>query len=248
MNLGFWNGIKTKSSIGLWGGGEGVPPSFINTVFSLDAGDFSTLFQDDAGSTPVTANDDPVGRANSDGTSNATQATETKRPLAKTDIINGKSVIKGDYSDDTLVTASIAHGIGTGDFYAIMVVRTIAVGRNYNGIFKIGTFEVNLYQAEFFIDTIDSFPPADPALSYNTNYILEIARVGGTLTKRINGTQSNQYANSTSIANGVIQVCGNTSHAASDVNIGAIRIIKGTLSETEQAQVRDYYNNIWSVF
>lgn len=245
MNIGFWKGIKTRLGIGARGGVSG--PDFSNTVFSLDASDFSTLFQDAAGTIPVTANNDPVGRANSSGASNATQSTDTKRPLAKTNIINGRSVIQGDYSDDTLVTASISHGIGTGDFYMILVIRTLGVGRNWNSVVKIGTLEVSLYQPYFFLNNYETYPPTS-ALSYNTNYILEVIRSGGTLTKRVNGVQVEQYANSTSIANGVIEVCGNTGHTTSDALIGAIRIIKGAQSATNLAAILNYYNARFSVF
>ena len=69
-----------------------------------------TLWQDSARTTPVTANNDPVGAAD-DASGNAnhcTQATSTKRLTYKTGIQNGLPGLLGDGTDDFLVTPSMA--------------------------------------------------------------------------------------------------------------------------------------------
>lgn len=73
-----------------------------------DPSDFSTLFQDAAGTIPVTAVEQPVGKMlDKSGRGNhATQATVTKRPILKIDG-NGKYYIKFDGIDDALYTSSI---------------------------------------------------------------------------------------------------------------------------------------------
>ena len=73
-----------------------------------DPSDFSTMFQDSAGTTPVTAVEQPVGKIlDKSGRGNhATQATSSKRPTLKQDG-NGKYYLKFDGVDDALVTGSI---------------------------------------------------------------------------------------------------------------------------------------------
>lgn len=90
-------------------------PQRIRSLFSAgeqgawyDPSDFSTLFQDSAGTTPVTAVEQPVGKIlDKSGRGNhATQATSTKRPVLKQDA-NGKHYLKFDGVDDALATGSI---------------------------------------------------------------------------------------------------------------------------------------------
>lgn len=73
-----------------------------------DPSDFSTMFQDAAGSIPVTAVGQAVGRIlDKSGRGNhATQTTSTKRPVLQQDA-NGKYYLLFDGIDDALQTASI---------------------------------------------------------------------------------------------------------------------------------------------
>lgn len=73
-----------------------------------DPSDFSTMFQDAAGTTPVTAVTQPVGKIlDKSGRGNhATQATSTKRPLLQQDA-TGRYYLAFDGVDDALVTGSI---------------------------------------------------------------------------------------------------------------------------------------------
>lgn len=72
-----------------------------------DPSDFSTMFQDDAGTTPVTAVGQPVGRINdkSGRGNHATQATAGYRPLLLQDG-GGNYYLAFDGVDDFLATAS----------------------------------------------------------------------------------------------------------------------------------------------
>lgn len=76
-----------------------------------DPSDFSTMFQDSAGTTPVTAVEQPVGRIlDKSGRGNhATQSTSTSRPVLKQDG-NGKYYLLFDGTDDFLVTGTINPG------------------------------------------------------------------------------------------------------------------------------------------
>lgn len=76
-----------------------------------DPSDFSTMSQDDAGATPVTATGQAVGRIlDKSGRGNhATQATPTSRPILRQDS-GGRYYLEFDGTDDSLSTASITLG------------------------------------------------------------------------------------------------------------------------------------------
>jgi hypothetical protein len=73
-----------------------------------DPSDFSTMFQDSAGTTPVTAVGQPVGKINDKSGKNnhASQATAASRPVLQQDG-NGKYYLAFDGVDDSLATAAI---------------------------------------------------------------------------------------------------------------------------------------------
>ncbi len=72
-----------------------------------DPSDFSTMFQDSAGTTPVTAVGDPVGKIldKSGNLKHATQATAASRPILRNDGTN--YYLEFDGVDDSLATAAI---------------------------------------------------------------------------------------------------------------------------------------------
>lgn len=78
-----------------------------------DPSDFSTMFQDAAGTIPVTAAGQPVGRIlDKSGRGNhATQAYASRKPILQQDG-NGKYYLAFDGVDDTLVTGVVALPLG----------------------------------------------------------------------------------------------------------------------------------------
>lgn len=74
----------------------------------LDASDSSTLFTDSAGSTPATADGDPVGywKDKSSNGNNTIQADGTKKPILKLNIQNGKNGVRPDGVNDFLKSTS----------------------------------------------------------------------------------------------------------------------------------------------
>ena len=87
-------------------------PPFPRSLFSageqgiwLDPSDFSTLFQDAAGTTPVTAVGQPVGKIlDKSGRGNhATQSTSSKRPV----LPSAGYRLRSDFTDDALVAPSV---------------------------------------------------------------------------------------------------------------------------------------------
>lgn len=95
----------------------------------LDPSDFSTMFQDAAGVTPVTAVEQPVGRIlDKSGRGNhATQPTATSRPILRQDA-GGRYYLFFDGIDDSLVTGIITPGTDKVQVFA--GVRNLRNGNN----------------------------------------------------------------------------------------------------------------------
>lgn len=93
-----------------------------------DMGDASTLFQDAAGATPVTAVTQPIGRVNDKSGlgNNATQSTAGSRPL-----FSGPAFARFDGVDDSLAISTITLGANMDCF--------VAVRRNAAAKFMIGS-------------------------------------------------------------------------------------------------------------
>lgn len=111
MRLGLGLGLGAITSP-LTGGGGGFSPAslFANGEQGAwyDPSDFSTMFQDSAGTTPVTAVGQPVGRIlDKSGRGNhASQSTAAARPVLQQDG-NGKYYLAFDGVDDKLLSTSI---------------------------------------------------------------------------------------------------------------------------------------------
>lgn len=83
------------------GGGGFAPTDISGCVLWLDASDVTSLYTDDAGTTPVSADGDAIGRWSdkSGEAHHVTQATAGNKPTYKTGVQNGLSVIRGDGND-----------------------------------------------------------------------------------------------------------------------------------------------------
>lgn len=115
--------LATFSPSNLFNGGEqGV---------WFDPSDFSTMFQDDAGATPVTAVGDAVGliRDKSGRGNHASQATSTKRPVLRQDSA-GRYYLEFDGVDDCLFTSAIDPGSADKlqSFFGIRKLSDVASG------------------------------------------------------------------------------------------------------------------------
>jgi hypothetical protein len=97
-----------------------------------EAGDISTLFQDSAGTTPVTADSQPVGRMSdkSGNGSHIIQTTSGARPLYKTATL---PKVTFDGTDDTLGTAAdAALADGSGQWFAALAFKFASLGAGKN--------------------------------------------------------------------------------------------------------------------
>jgi len=108
---------------GLGGGGvPGTTPTDISGLqLWLDASDISTLFQDDAKTTPVTADAQTVGAwADKSGSGNdATQSTADNEPTYNTGQQNGLPMITFDGTSDAMAL-SMTVGAGNYTFFAVL--------------------------------------------------------------------------------------------------------------------------------
>lgn len=109
------------------GGGVFTPRSLANLTFWLDASDLTTIYQDAARTTPVTADGQPVGgwADKSNSGNHAINAGGTVRPLYKTAIQNGKAGLLFDGSNDTLIAPCLAQAAQT-----VFIVAKRVAGSN----------------------------------------------------------------------------------------------------------------------
>jgi hypothetical protein len=112
-----------------------------------DPSDFSTMFQDSAGTTPVTAVTQPVGRIlDKSGKGNhATQPTSTDRPTLQQDA-SGKYFLLFDGSNDNLYTGSIDLS-GTNKLSVFAGIRKLSDA----GIAVLAEFGTGALNGSFFL-------------------------------------------------------------------------------------------------
>jgi len=176
-----------------------------------DPSDFSTMFQDSAGTTPVTALGQPVGliRDKSGRGNHAFQATTTKRPLIQQDSA-GAYYLSFDGIDDALATNSI-------DFTAGDQVTMFAGLRSLGASTALWLEFSNTWSGNN-----GTFVSADPEASFGGNPVIFAARgtavnsvsqVGYNVVTRTNPYVVSGYSSisgdlSVTKANGVTGVSG----------------------------------------
>lgn len=183
-----------------------------------DPSDLTTLFQDSAGTVPVTANNDPVGmmRDKSGNGNHAIQATAGSRPLYKT--LGGKHWIEGDGANDFLrATFTITQPWER--ISGLQQVSWVSGDRIFGNV--TASAAGFLFQA-----------PTTPSLSINSGTTLACADtlavgVNGVVTERHSGVTSRVAINS-----------GNYTTGAANTNVpGGITIFSDNLG-TSNANAR----------
>lgn len=112
-------------------GGLFLPTQVPDLKLWLDVFDLSTLFQDSALTTPVTANSDPLGgwKDKSGNGNHVVQATASKRPLYKTNIVNGKSMVLFDQAaSQCLSITSLPAALQVDNWTYFVVVKNATTG------------------------------------------------------------------------------------------------------------------------
>jgi hypothetical protein len=125
--IGFRNGFLGGTSLGRRFNPRSLFAAGEQGVW-YDPSDLSTLFQDSAGTTPVTVGD-PVARINdkSGRGNHATQATAARRPILR-QLAGGEYYLEFDGIDDSLVTSTITPGTDKAQVFA--GVRKLATVEN----------------------------------------------------------------------------------------------------------------------
>lgn len=145
------NGLESKADLlSSTFYGNPIPLFFINSEQGAwyDPSDLTTLFQDSAGATPVTAAGQPVGRMlDKSGRGNhATQSTADRRPTYQIDS-SGRPFLLFDGTDDGMLTSTITPGTDKVQVFAgarklsdaavgILVELSATIASN-NGAFSI---------------------------------------------------------------------------------------------------------------
>jgi len=213
----------------------------------FDAQDTATVYQDSGLSTPATANGtDPVGgwKDKSGSNRHATQATSGKRPVFYANVIGSRNAIRGDGVDDFLATASVAHGIGTGDFYIATVLRRHTSEAGYRNAISLSAGVASVYTRNNTGDKLTTYMLSkrefNSSLALNTNYVVELWRQSGTLAAAVNGTQeATTFSDSTSVGTAIIGLFASASNAEFTATYIAEVIITKTMP-TSRVAVANY--------
>lgn len=171
-NLGFANGMA-----------QVIKSLFANNEqgFAFDFNDLSTMYQDSAGTIPVTGVGQPVGKVlDKSGRGNhASQSTSDKRPILQKNATTGAYYLAFDGVDDFLVTGvTTAMGLGTTIFGANKCIKNdyaAIVSKSYGGyIYNIrNKIAIQNSNAPNIINT--TYPEVFTAI-YNSNGIDTVIR------------------------------------------------------------------------
>lgn len=185
--------------VGLWASAYGGTSFTPLSLFAAgepgvwyDPSDLSTMFQDSAGTTPVTAVDQPVGKIlDKSGRGNhATQGTSTKRPVLKQGV-GGLYYLYFDGVDDYLECTSMnrsswTDGVAFTGQLSVALTGAALGGLDGSADSNHEPFSDNNWYVSFGTNT-----RVNPTtLAYNTAYVLTRIRNSGTSSYRKNGTVS----------------------------------------------------------
>jgi hypothetical protein len=237
-------------------------PPTTNLILWLEAD--AGLYKDTAGTIPATADGDLVAlwKDQGPGGNDVKQATSGNRPILKTSIVNAKPVVRFlRASAQSLATAaSVAHGIGTGDFWFTGVYATVASPGNFNSAFSIGSFAPAFYlpyatasnKANFYLGGNHDFPGS--GITGGTWYLTEVGRISGTVKcwHSSGGVapalDATTFSLGGSIANASLLVGyenSGTDYFSGD--LAEILLYKASLNSTDQAALENYLRSkYWS--
>lgn len=113
--------LSRKAMMGATGGTPFSPRDINGLRVWLDASDSTTLYQDDEGTTPATANNAPVGRwEDKSGQNNhATQPNDALRPALIESVQLGKTVVRQVGSAYLNLSPSLARDIPSATIIAV---------------------------------------------------------------------------------------------------------------------------------
>lgn len=239
--------------------GAAFSPSQISGLVSWhDASDAATLFEDSAGAVPAADNADVVGmwRDKSGNGYHVTQATTADKPTLRTNVQNGKSVVRGDGSTDFMQNTSYAD---FGNNYTIFAVARYAVSADIlQGMWEITNGAVNT-GFSMYHEAAANWRGGNGAQSVvdgdlrDGNFRIHegLGRgSGSTLEYFLNGASQGTTAQSAN-ANTLNTLGLFRINAANWFLVGDIAeliIYNRSLSADERTRVRSYLNTKWAVY
>ena len=230
-------------------GGAFTPASISGLVAWYDFSDAATLFTDSARTTPVASDGDVIGGLKDKSASaNHFSSATTARPLYKTGIQNGKSIGRGDGSNDSMSNAGIDIGTTYTLFFAMKFAGSDTrihisetAGRHYTLILMSGTMIGHGAGA--------GGVGVAHGMTLPQWAIIHIVRTNTSVSFYKNGTQIGTTqtlgANSNHIIGYLFSQNGSFSSA---IDIGEIAVYTNNPSAANVSAMLSYLNTKWAVY
>jgi hypothetical protein len=239
-------------------------PLTISGLFGWwDTSDVATLFQDDAGATPVTASSDPVGmwKDSSGNARNFIQAGASTIKPTYQGAGGGISFDGGDYltlySQSTAFTAQTVLAVvqleASGNVGARVFNQVVAGASDYNGT---GHY-IPIRRASSLTAVGAYAAGGDRATVTNANgsKSLIVARHSGTaIVNRVNGVDSASYSHTLNYTPERMRLMSNlvsANDAGGETGVGTyfeVMVFSVALSTTDRNALETYLNEKWSVY
>jgi uncharacterized protein (DUF2147 family) len=238
------------------------PASIGGLQLWLDAADASTLFQNSNGTTAASADGDSVGYwGDKSGSSNhIIQADGTKKPLLKTNILNGKNVIRNDGVNDFLKSTT-----GGADSSFTVFVTNIKRGSQGSNMMAVSMGEETTGRRRCIWHPANgnTWPNTVSFNGFSRDVQADLAWVTGTanIAQFINTSGAIQVAKNnsawtTSVSPGLV------SYTATNIFLGSnnqmteifngdyaeVLIYAASLSDANRSLILDYLNTKWSIY
>ena len=240
---------RLRPSLRFGGGGGFSPLDIDGLTLWLDGSDITTLYQDNAKTTPVTADGQVVG-AMADKSLNGRdvlQATAINKPLYKAAIQNGLSVVRFDGANDYLKASPFTLNQPTFLFIVVKVLSGVE-NRYYhdgNALDQMGGMQ-RVAGANY-----EQYAGAYGALITlgTANFRLVSSLYNGAASTVALDNEADQSGDvGASNAGGFTLGCrGDASGNWSNIDVGEVLIYSSVLSAANQASVKNYLIDKWSI-
>lgn len=234
--------------------GSAVAPGFLPTDlsglmawFKGDAGTFK-----DAGVTPATADGDVVKQWN-DQSGNNKHATSPDNLVLKTGAngINGLPILQ-TISSMYLATPSIAHGIGTGNFWWLAVIKRTATTGGWQPVAANGSYAPGFYMRGSTSTHMALYNGGEYAFTSvisSAAHILEFGRASGVFSAVVDGTaDATTFTSNVSIANAALDLLSDSYNFNNSMGLGEFIFYNNKPSDINLGKLRTYLNGRWAVY
>ena len=239
-----------------------TPASISGLQLWLDASDSSTLFQNSNGTTPATADGDPVGywQDKSGNANHCVQSDGTKKPQLKTGIQNSRNVVRLDGSNDNL--KSLTGGTDSNCTLFVVNKKLTAVVNNFM-LFSMGQEQTgkrrclwhypsapgyiafNGYNADY------SHLIPNLTIQQNVTNISQFKKNGNTISLSKNDNSYNSFTIGSIVAHTASSIFVGTNNAETEAYNGdycEILYYTSLVSDSDRTLILDYLNTKWSIY